>query len=32
MLTLLKRLLARSSKAEQASHDAPDGVPARSGG
>ena len=31
MLTLLRRLLARSPKAEQGSHDAPDGVPARSG-
>ena len=33
MMALLKRLLARSPKAGQASHDAPpDGVPARSGG
>jgi hypothetical protein len=32
MMALLKRLLARSPKAEQASQDAPDGVPARSGG
>jgi hypothetical protein len=33
MMALLKRLLARSPKAEQASHDAPpEGVAARSGG
>jgi hypothetical protein len=32
MMALLKRLLARSPRAEEASHDAPDGVPARSGG
>jgi hypothetical protein len=32
MMALLKRLLTRSAKAEQAPHDTPDGVPARSGG
>jgi len=32
MMALLKRLLARSPKAAQAAQDAPDGVPARSGG
>ena len=31
MMTLLKRLLARAPKVEQAAHEAPDGVPARSG-
>lgn len=32
MMALLKRLIARSPKAERASHVEPDGVPARSRG